>query len=497
MRFRGNVRRALSAVIAGGLAVTAAVATAGASPATPSATASVGTTFTIDTAERDWAIGSWGFDIKQATAAQDVGNSQAYAEQVFGNKKIAVLRIPIHAESGWVEADGTVLTTPYHDNRVVQAIRNALVRNGDLVLYANRMSLEDKPGSWYANVLKTDGRLDMEKYAKFLASYVRFINAVADDYQTSAGQPVRVRVLGPDNEPRRSANEGDLTPARFGALAAKLETKLGSAMPQLIMNDDARADVDWLKAAQDQYQPDAWEPLTYAGTHYQSLLREEADTKYRFRRFSELARFDNGFRKTLKVWDTEYHWDDSDGTGTRLDGEPSTKIPEFFVDSRAGVLGVFDHVDQGYTGLTWWSFHPCRETDVRHTCPVTDPITPANVVKSELQSALVDSMAWRPEVQVVDGDGSAAADGTVTTRAFLAGSSVKLWIVNDTTSWLIDRRISIKDKTVAAAPLIETWRKADDHTTGRSTANTGRRDAGDAVLNVPPKSILLVNIDFD
>lgn len=293
-------RRALVITTVCGLAAAAVVATAALSSASPAGSAAVSTTFTVDLGKRGGAISDWGFDIKQASATKKVGASQAYADQLFKNKKFTVLRIPMHTERGWVNADGTVRRIQYNNhagdsNYVIDAIRKALTANPDLKLYANRMSIEGDEwvGHWYDGALKTNGRLSMSKYATFLADYVRFINSVADDFTTSSGQPARVRILGPDNEPKRKANEGDLTPVRFANLAAGVKSRLGTRTPQLIMNDDATADVDWLATAQRQFNPDAWQPLSYAGMHYQSLLRDVGSVREPFVQFSRRARLDS------------------------------------------------------------------------------------------------------------------------------------------------------------------------------------------------------------
>jgi hypothetical protein len=458
-------------------------------PAAPETARAVADEFVVKVGSPGNRIHHWGYDLKQAGKAEELVADPEKAVELFGSGAMNVLRIPIHAEGAWVAA-GKVVRSRYAT--VVRAIDIALDANPDLVLYASRMSVENAAGRWYDDSLKSGpagGRyVDMTKYGAFLADYVRFVN---HQLQVAYGHPgAQVQVLGPDNEPsRKRENEGNLTPTRWAKLAAVVRTRLAADTPKLIMNDSAVPEVDWLRTAHETFKPhDAWQPLSYAGTHYQSLLR--GGRLGTLRRFSVIARDVGTPRKNLTPWETEFHWDDSDGTGDR-GGDPDQTNGEFYTDSRAGLLAGFDHVDTRYDGVVWWSFRSCRDGE-RHTCATTKPQAP----KWELMSALVDSSAGYPKVQVDDGDGEAAAEGTVTTRAFLDGATTYLWIVNDTGRWYLDRRIRLAGRAVTSAPTYELWRSttATKPLTKRSTAGTARLDGSTALYNVPPRSMTLLTL---
>lgn len=435
----------------------------------------------------------WGFDIKQANndgvpiVARRLAQDPDYAREIFGNKKITVLRIPIRANWQGVRPDGLVRRDYYTD--IINAANNALAVNKDLKIFASRstISVDGSVAPYdYANSLKLDetnpeSMVVMWKYARMLDDYLTFMR---ENLKDKDGNSIAVSVLGIENEPGNNEgniawnDDGTANIKRFKDLIGFLDGYHTEPLPDLVMADAANADYRFLeKAANAPYTDgDAWSVMTYAGTHYRSDRR--AGMRDDLKTHAAIARTDHPAARQARIaWDTEYHWIDHDQNGT---------TPETYNDAVNGVLGSFDHTDLGYTGVVWWGFRPCRDTAGAHRCEQGP--------KAGIQSALVDSMgnSWR--LPTDDSDGTTTTRGQLITRSFRSGQDVYMWVVNDRNSAAWSQVIHIPNVSQTSSPKFERWTRGENGNLSKMKSGQGMLSGGDGVLSFPARSITLVRL---
>ncbi len=413
----------------------------------------------------------WGFDIKQVCGvksppdcvprvASQLATDRAFAEEIFGSGNMKVLRIPIRADDKGVDANGHFI--PDYYGVFVQAALQALSVNKNVKIFASRSTVSDcslgtPQCKDFADSLKqggkSDGPVQMGKYGEMLAEYLEYFDS----------KGVHVSILGVDNEPTN--NEGNITVPRFEEILAAVNTNYTKRMPEIVANDGAHPDTDFLT---DLGQRGVWGKVTYASTHYQS---DERPTRHaELKAFAAIAH-----DHKHPLWDTEYHYTDADKLGE-------------YADSALGLYGLFDQFDLGFTGITWWAFHPRSE----------------GTAKAQIQSAFVDSTAGAWPLDTNDGDGPESARGTLTSRAFRSGHDVYVWVVNDTDKSFKNKPIQLARKgqgnvNVKKRPTFEQWIRTSTHGGGDMSHKTGTANisdkTGDALASYPDHSITVVHIE--
>ena len=339
----------------------------------------------------------WGFDLKQgcrpcpASVARKLAHNPDYARAIFGSGKISVVRIALRTDEAAVDARGHLQPGWYADT--VQAVANIRAANPAVKIYASRSTVthcevrEDRGRCMdFAPGLKaggTHGRVLAWKYGRLLAEYLRYMN----------GHGVPVSVLGIENEPTN--NEANLTPARFLATIRALDANYAPRLPRLEANSPGNPDPGWFDSASH---------LLYRRLSILTIHSHPDRWDYRQRQpAAQTVRIARS--RGLAAWNTELHW---------------TGAPTPYAGASRAVSSVLNQVNAGVTGIVWWGYRP------RGTGTAT----------SQIQNALVDTLDDSRSVRTGDWDGDAARLGTLTSRAFVRGSSVYLWVVNDSRSFL-------------------------------------------------------------
>ncbi|WP_127934132.1 hypothetical protein [Nonomuraea polychroma] len=346
---------------------------------------------------------------------------------------------------------------------VAQAVTNAkAAATPRRVQVFSSLKLDDGGGQSFAGWTKSanDG-VDPERYATLLLDYL--------NWMTDHG--IRPDVLGVDNESR--FNEGRITPEKHAAIVRWLREKIAThngntpdpakkiRVPRFIAPESFQPQEWFLDRLA---QNGAWGTVDIVGVHYYNTLRRNyAGYLASWRRFAAKAR-----EQGKPLWDSEFHWD-------RLDGLASSPGEQYRI-SVSGMVGAADHFDQGFTGITWWAF----ATDGSYL--------------AQVQAELVRSTAGaRPYASVDDGDGPAAASGTLTTRAFRQGNAIVVWIINDTAGQDRSKWIQLAGAPAVSRPQFDRWQYVDGQLS--RAQGTGSVVSADAVaVPVSPHSIQVVRI---
>ncbi|GAB3953345.1 hypothetical protein GCM10029976_093340 [Kribbella albertanoniae] len=480
---------AIAAVLLAGTPTTSAVPAP--SSVTTSSAVPAAAPIEVDPAQTRRFFTDWGFDLKQlcpfdAAGCTRVaerfdgqpeswrGAEEQAAREITGSGQVTVLRVPLRPDKmGFApEAGGTKYYAP-----VIGSIRNLRAAAPDpaaIKVFASFVTVTDCPDNGpscpdFPDWMKEDGYPVPERYGSYVVQYLNHFQA--------AGTPIDI--LGIMNEPGNNESP-DKPPAShtwfFRVVRYVQDNYPAARMPKFIGNDASHPDNGFLGGL----SADDWSRLSIASTHHQAAYRT-ADRLVELREFAGQAH-DHG----KPVWDTEFHYDA---------GDPER--PEFQRAAR-GLYTGFDHFDQGFTGITWWAYRPPCGPGIRPATgtdhgPGTSAICQLGS-KPQIRSALIRSTAHsRPLLGIVDGDGSAATPGTVTTRAFRRGPDLFLWVINDTATSYPGRPISIRGHRVPVAPQIDRWTTGADpeqlvHT---SAAGTTQPD-GTAQVPLPARSISLV-----
>ncbi len=396
----------------------------------------------------------WGFDLKQEcrkcpSVARRIANNPDYARAVFGSGKVSMVRIALRADPKGVGRNGHLLRGWYADT--VRAVRVIRAVNPAVKIYASRSTVgsckvrQDEGRCMdFAPSLKAGGvhgRVLLWKYGRLLAEYLRYMRS----------HRVPVSVLGIDNEPH--ANEANLTPARFLRTIWALDRHFGPRLPRLEANSANNPDPEWFDTA----SPALLRRLSIAAIHshpdrWHWRQRQPAVQVVRIAKRHGLAR-----------WNTELHW---------------TVSPSPYGAASRSLNSVLNQLDAGYTAMVLWGYRP------RNTGFAT----------AQIQNALVDTIDNSQPVKTRDWDGDTARLDTLTTRAFLRGGYVYLWVINDRRRSFWNRHITIAGRRTAA-PRYERWKVGRDghlvHRIGR-----GRIENGVATMSFPSRTITLARLSL-
>jgi hypothetical protein len=162
----------------------------------------------------------------------------------------------------------------------------------------------------------------------------------------------------------------------------------------------------------------------------------------------------------LARWSTELHW---------------TLTPSPYEAASRSLNSVLNQLDAGYTAIVFWAYQP-RST---------------GFATAQIQNGLVDTIDNSQPVRTRDWDGPKARLDTLTTRAFLRGGYVYLWVVNDRRSFW-NRRITFAGRQTGA-PRYERWKVGSDGHLVHG-GGTGRLENGVATMSFPSHSVTLARI---
>jgi O-glycosyl hydrolase len=373
---------------------------------------------------RHHKINGWGYDIKEGSKAAQL--DETLAREIFVDDKMSILRVPIYARIGHPSA-GSVDASVYADE--IAAIRTTLGVKPSVKIFAS-LKLDGKAtfADWVRN---SDGTVRASEYAHLLYDYLHFMKS----------RDIAIDVLGIDNEGEFAG--GDITPEKFGRIVNELANRYGATLPRLIAPETYRASDGqaWLDGL---FQRGLGNTIALAGVHYYS---EQRDAAY----VASLEAFARASRSKTK-WDSEFHW--------------SAKA-----SNAQSLISAFDHFDNGFQGMTWWSFEPASKGGT----------------VSEMETALVKSTTHAYPIDVNDEDGVTLAAGRFNTRAFRQGRDVVLWVSNDTAKDHVGKWVQIEGKTLREDPTFTQW--VGD---AKSEGSAPLVDSDSFRMHFPPRSISVV-----
>ena len=275
------------------------------------------------------------FDIKDGRKVDD-----AAAATLFQKERMNGIRIPIYGnvKDGKVvghPSAGVVNETDYA--KVLSSVKAARKYQPSLTVFASKkLSGETSFADW----LKTDGKLDNDKYCGMLIDFLKYMK----------DNDIEVDVLGIDNE--ANFNEGDIVPARYIAIVNELRSRIeaeGLKMPLFI--------------GPERYNPQKFS----AGNWFYDFLSKDSDcgtmdiygTHYypRHHVFSMNRNLRNEVEaaasKGKPFWATEPHWDNEELAKEDMLG-----------CARMAICALWDQTDLGLDAFMWWGY-PVEVTDLR------------------------------------------------------------------------------------------------------------------------------------
>ncbi|MEO7110766.1 MAG: hypothetical protein ABI183_10035, partial [Polyangiaceae bacterium] len=292
------------------------------------------------------------------------------------------------------------------------------------------------------------GVVDAEKYSTLIEDYLAFMK----------GKGVTVDWLGVDNEDFN--NGGDITPVKYDTIASNVRqwcNNHGVKVPGFIAPEDFSPALDtaWL---QDLWQrPSQFDNVDRIGVHIYSRHR---DGDY-VNSIQTLAanRHDKG------LWDSEIHWNDTDSADVQFD------------DIKLGMLTTFDHVDNGFSAISWWSFQP-RSTGTK---------------AGFIETKVVETTMGAGSLDTDDRDGVGLGESKFNTRAFRNGpNTVTLWVANYTNDDRTGQRAEIENHKIASSSYVQ-WTSAADPN-GKSGNAKVLADSSAFKMTYPSNTITCVTV---
>ncbi len=376
-------------------------------------------------------ITDWGYDIKEAGKA--AGLTPSLALQLFVTNGMTCLRIPIYGDS--VDpahpAAGTVIGSYYAD--VLSAITNTMSARTGVVIFASK-KLQGST-SFPAWVKDANGIIPAQ-YAQMLADFLVFM-------QTHG---VSIDVLGMDNE---TGSEGNVTPDKFTQTIDALRVlaaSRGFPMPKRFIGPEAYSpNASWLSTLLN----DGWVGyLDIAGTHYYPDSRP----------LSALQSFISA-SSGRPVWQSEVHWKVDAATDVITQGEQA-------------LTTVFDCTDNGVSGFVWWGLA-------------------LSGIQGDLEQNLTTSTLHSYPLDMDDADGPDATAGSLVTRAFLSGTNLAVWALNNTASNRVSYGFSLDIGTMSGPVAYQQWSVG-----GRVTGSTTPASSNLVRVTLLPHTITELTLNY-
>ncbi len=273
-------------------------------------------------------------------------------------------------------APGVVLEEYYEPETA--GLKLAKEINPNTIIFASKKL--DNTDSFPAWTKNWDGVIP-EQYAILIIDYMEYMKR----------EGLEIDVLGIDNE--RRFNEGKIMPDKHHAIVMqlrKLTAERGLKMPKIIGPEDyAMGRNNWMKT----FSQMGSDTMDIFGSHYYTRYRPLDKLK------SDLA-----YAGDREKWHSELHWDDH---GAKGEGTHSMKT------AACSFLALWDCVDNGMNGLSWWDFNPKKRRRDYLMHAATVPLVNAHPVK------------------VIDPDGAETLDlDKLHTRAFLQDDKLTIYAVN-------------------------------------------------------------------
>lgn len=385
-------------------------------------------------------ITDWGYDIKQPGKAAALSNQ--LINSIFVQDGMMVLRIPVYARDGH-PAEGVVTEAAYTtDNDIVGAIQRVKAIKPSVKLFASlRLEGTDTFLPWMKD---GTGNVDSAQLAKVYRDFLVFMKS----------KGIIIDIFGVDNEPE--FNQGGITPEKYknivGRIKAYAAEGLFTVPAQFVGAEtygpgNAATFVNTLTA-------NGWgNTMDIAGTHYYPHLRPVAGAV----NFC----FEAGSKPK---WNTEIHWDAKSDVDDQLEAEE-------------GLISIFDCMDLGMTGLTWWNYG-----------------TGATNYRAQLNRALVQSTEGATVIDADDVDGRITiSSSALNTRAFRKGNTITVWITNHRSAVIAGQEIKLMSGTVNGTPTFKQWINGSLITNG----NASVINAVTTTLDIPAYSFTVVTINMN
>lgn len=387
-------------------------------------------------------IGKWGYDVKQDGRSRAM--KPALAKEIFGDIGMNLLRVPIRAIDAH-PSKGNVKRGEYADDIDAIKIVKAAKPNVDVFASVKLLGARSFP-AW----VKDGGDVVAARYAELIEDYLATMKA----------EGITIDWLGVDNE--RKFNEGNITPAKYNAIAADVKQWCRNhdvKVPGFIAAEDygAAEDIPWLQNL--AQTPQGFQHVDHVGVHAYSKHRTAGYVDA----LERLGKNDRG----KGLWDTELHWNDrDDDNAVRFD------------DIKAGMLLTMDHFDVGFRGFTWWAFQPRSAK------------TKAAYVMSELVASTVGAATLPTD----DMDGKAPANGKLNSRAFKNGAhEVTVWVANFDNKDHKSLWTEIVNQTVTAASYVQ-WSSNGPDAGKTGTANVVAKNKSCFAMTYPSNTITRVTV---
>ncbi|VGO14511.1 Glucuronoxylanase XynC [Pontiella desulfatans] len=385
-------------------------------------------------------ITDWGYDIKNASVIN--GLTASKAQELFIDDRMSVLRVavwgdatrPAHPAAGEIDVSYYVYDPAVvNSKKMFTAMKNARDARPDVVFFpSKKLDGQNSFPAW----TKDGNGVVPEQYARLLADYLRFWEHDLVRKSESFVFPM----LGVDNE--EVYNEGNITPEKHLAIVNALRAMSEQAgtvdlidtthpthpvvtvpaaftMPPVIIGPEdygpSYTFVEELLAL-----PGGGASLDLLGTHYYP----------RWRPYPKLADM-IGDGEGRPCWNSEVHWDNQ---GDLDDLE----------DAESALAAIFDNIELGLSGYVWWAYTRTG-------------------FKGEMEKAITTSSTLSRPCAIDDEDGFNEKEplGTLITRAFREGGSLRVWALNVSGTEYADHAFNLLQGGICGDVSYKRWANVD------------------------------------
>ncbi|MEA2067751.1 MAG: LamG-like jellyroll fold domain-containing protein, partial [Verrucomicrobiota bacterium] len=437
-------------------------------------------TVEIDPEVRGVLITDWGYDIKNA--AQINGLTESLAEELFIDDRMSVLRVaiwgdeimPAHPAPGEIDTSYYVYDPAVTGSKkMFTAMKNARDARPDVAFFTSKKLVfsDDKLAtSMPAWTLDGNGDLDSEQYARMLADYLRFW----EHDLTRKSESFTFKYLGINNEgcafPVEDYAKHMEVVTNLWALSQQTGTvdlydstdivhphvtvSAAFTLPKMIGPERYDPQTGVAEVANLLAIPAADATLDLIGTHYYPQWRHYDD-------LAALVANGNG----RPAWNTEVHWSADES----LDELENAEL---------ALATIFDSIDLGLNGLCWWAY---TRTDF----------------KGEIKRAITTSTTLARSCAIDDEDGYASPEvtGSLITRAFREGNSLRIWALNASDTSRPGREFNLLRGGVGGDVSFTCWFREGDSFSS-SNGVVAAVDSTSFSATLPANSITLFTLSY-
>lgn len=377
----------------------------------------------------------WGYDIKQPGKAVALSNN--LINQIFIGDGMDVLRVPVYARDGH-PAEGIVTDEAYTvTNDIIGAILRVKAIKPSVKIFAS-LRLEG-PDTFQPWMLDGTGKVDSVQLAKMYRDYLVYMK----------NKGIVVDILGVDNE--AEFNLGDITPAKYKNIVGRIKAYAAEGLftvPEQFVAAENYGPNNAFNFINTLNNNNWRNTFDIAGTHYYPHLRP-------------LINLENFVSVTgsKPAWNTEIHWDSKSDVDDDIEAEQ-------------GMIAMFDCIDVGMNGMTWWNYG-----------------TNNNTFRGQLCGSFVRSIVDSRPVDVDDIDGRTMEEVTkVTTRAFRSGNTINIWVINRTGVAYSQQLVRLTSGSLSSTPVSRQWINGANSTAGSVNAQSNTS----FTVNIPASSFTLI-----